>query len=89
MLSRTVDCPLEGLEDVSVTFNLMATERELEAFVEKMGRSGTAGPVIVSVDNWPKKHGEAFGSDTPFAFMLWASRKGFSQAAADYLADPS
>jgi len=89
MLKITVGCTLEGLENVEVTYNLMASESELEQFSEQMGRNGTHEPIVKNVENWPEEYGEPFGKQTPFAFYVWISRKGFAHAVKRYLDDPS
>lgn len=81
----TVMCPLPGLEQVAVTYNLMVSEAELNAAQESL----SAGNLVAEVQNWPPDLGEPFGPEAPLAFRMWAVHKGIRAAAREFLTDPN
>lgn len=91
-LTATIECPLEGFEGVSVTYNMMATEAEADQFSVTAGRHGSHEPVVLKVDGWPV---DKYGPDpwnyekAPMAFRVWAARKGFGAAVREFLNDPN
>ena len=73
---------------VTVVYNLMATEGELDAFYAKTGGAETHTPIIVRIEGWPLNGDGPWGKATPLAWRFWASRTGFAQAMAQWLNHP-
>lgn len=87
MNEQRVRCPLPGLEQVAVTYNLMATARQLATFRENL-TAETAKPVIRSIDGWPDG-GDPFGDDAPMAFRFWVGYRGWQTAVLQFVTDPN
>ena len=86
-IHRTVACPLEGFEGVTVTYNLMASANEVNAFSTDF--DAAPGLVIAGVSGWPEElNAEPFGNDAPLAFLIWARQTGIKEAIRAYAADP-
>ena len=81
----TVDCPIPGLEDVTIEFDMMMTEAEMDRWVKSLG---TDQANFVTVHNWPEGKGDPFGSkSSPMAFRLWACRVAFEDALTKFVGD--
>ncbi len=80
-------CPLPGFETVIVTYNLMATEEDLDAFQKTMGAE--RGAIVQSVEGWPGGAwgDDPFGKPVPMLFRVWAIKQ-VALAIAEYMADP-
>ena len=90
-IQQTVICPLPGLEGVSVTYNLMATEAEINALASGLGQAEGVKRenVIVSVNGWPEGYGgDPFGPNSPLAFRVWALQAGIGDAVKAFVRDP-
>jgi hypothetical protein len=83
--TSAVTCPLPGLENVVVRYNMMASEEQFESWATSMGVQN-ADAVIDSVENWPADKGEPFSRHGPFAFRLWACKSGLELAMQGFLA---
>ena len=91
-IPRTVTCPYPGFETFSVTYNMMATVKQIEHAASSMG----AGPevdrsnVIMDMHGWPEAEcpGGPFGENAPMAVLIWTLRTGFGKAVAEYVNDP-
>jgi hypothetical protein len=84
----TVKCPLPGLEAVAVTYNLMASSKQVGVWQKTLGAEN-GDVVVVKVDGWPVEYGEPFGDDAPSAFRLWAIQQGLGTATREFLTDPN
>ena len=87
-LTGTVQCPLPGLEMVAITYNLLASEKDLKAALEDM----TAGNVVVEMSGWPEDGPfgkEPFGEGVPVAFRAWFLKGGFYRAIGEFANDPN
>ncbi len=85
----TIDCPLEGLEDVAVTYNLMATEEQIDGFASSLG-TNHAEAVAVSVTGWPSdRTDKPMGKSAPLAFRIWMCRVGVQDAMQEFLTAPN
>jgi len=87
----TVRCPLPTLEGVTVTYNMMASQAEFDAFGKALGGNGTARPVISQVEGWPvERYGpDPFGPGAPLAFLIWVVGEGLKTAITGYIGDPN
>lgn len=83
----TIDCPLEGLEGVKVTYDLMSSDKQVTAFRESLTPETAAA--VLTVEGWPEDKGEPFGGDAPVAWMMWAAWKGYGEAIREFLTDPN
>jgi hypothetical protein len=91
-IPRTIACPYEGFETFHVTYNMMATIKQIEAASASMG----AGPehdrsgVILDHAGWPEDEypGGPFGENAPMAVLIWTLRTGYGKAVAEYVNDP-
>lgn len=81
-------CPIPGFEEVSITYNLMATEEELDKFQKSIGTA--PGRIIENIEGWPGgEHGEdPLGKGAPMLFRVWAVKQ-VSLAIAEYMANPN
>lgn len=84
-ITRT--CPLPGFETVAITYDLMATEADLDAFQKTMGAERAA--IVKSVQGWPggELGDDPFGKPVPMLFRVWAIKQ-VALAIAEYMADP-
>lgn len=89
-IERTVGCPLPGLEAVKITYNLMASAKEIDAWTQSVGER-FAAKVVTKVEGWPGGEfgQEPFGADSPLAFRVWACQKGIHQAIREFVSDPN
>jgi len=78
----TISCPLPGFEGVQVTFNLLASEAQYDAFMRSLARDA-ADVVITEITGWPS--GTPFDADTPLLFRLWLAQDGYIEAVKAYL----
>ena len=91
-IPRTVTCPYPGFETFAITYNMMATVKQIEATAASMG----TGPeldrsaVIMDQHGWPEADypGGPFGENAPMAVLVWTLRPGFGKAVAEYVNDP-
>ena len=91
-IPRTMACNLPGFETYHVTYNMMATVKQVEALASSMG----AGPetdrsaAILDHTGWPEGEypGGPFGENTPMAVLIWTLRTGYGRAVAEYVNDP-
>ncbi len=82
---QKVACELPGLEGVIVSYNLMATARQIDAFRANLSAE-TAKPVIAGIENYD---GDPYGEDAPFAFRLWLGYAGWQKALMQFVTDPN
>lgn len=82
---QKVTCDLPGLENITVSYNLMATTRQIEAFRSSLDEE-TAKAVIVGIDGYV---GNPYGDDAPFAFKLWLGYTGWQKALMQFVTDPN
>jgi hypothetical protein len=87
-LTRTVACPFAGFEGCEVTYNLMASTKQLEAFQAEYGGGGTAEPIVVKITGWPFNGTDPWSKDAPMMWRIWAARRGIQRAIADLSDDP-
>jgi hypothetical protein len=84
-IQQDVICDLPEFPDVTVTYSLMATAKQLDAF-----RAGLdpemAKPVVVKVVGLTY---EPFGEDAPLAFRFWAGYRGWQTALQQFITDPN
>jgi len=91
-LTIAVKCPLAGFEQVSVVYDMLATEAAADRFSTRLGRDGTHTPIVVRVDGWDAA---TYGDDpwsrekAPMAFRAWAARIGYGQAVGQFVTDPN
>jgi hypothetical protein len=91
-ITHAIRCELPGFEQVTVTFDLMATQQQVNNFVRHMGADGTQTGVVAAVEGWPS---DEFGPDpwdikrVPGVFHAWVSKKGWALAMKAYLDDPN
>jgi hypothetical protein len=91
-IPRTIACPYPGFETFHVTYNMMATVKQIEALSASMG----AGPehdrsaAILDHTGWPEEEypGGPFGENAPMAVLIWTLRTGYGRAVAEYVNDP-
>lgn len=84
-LTWTAQCPLPGFETVAATYNLLASESDLSAALEKL----TPGRVVLDVTGLPEQYGDdAFGPDAPLALRAWLLKAGFYQAIGEFVNSP-
>ena len=89
---RTVTCPFPGFEGLAVTYNMMATVKQVEALSASIG----AGPevdrsaVILDMHGWPEEAhpGGPYGENAPMLVLIWLLRTGYGKAVAEYINDP-
>ena len=91
-LAYTIKCPLPGFETVGVTYNMLASEKDADIFSRKAGKDDSADGIVLGVEGWDAKQ---YGDDpwdygkSPLGFRVWAARKGFAQAVAEFVNDPN
>lgn len=83
-----ITCPLPGFEQVKVTYNLMATGRQIDEFQRSMGKEEAAA-VVVKIEGLPEKYSGPTDLELPMAFRVWYSGKGPIKAALEYASDPN
>ena len=86
----TIECPV--LEGVTVEYNVMASEKQMDEFTSNLGGDDTDEGVVVAVHGWPNNgYGpDPFGAEeSPMAFRMWAAQMGIRQAVQEFLADPN
>ena len=81
-------CPIPGFEEVTVTYNLMASEDALDAFQRSMGVE--RNEIIQDVKGWPGgEHGDdPFGKAAPILFRVWGVKQ-ITEAIKEYISDPN
>lgn len=84
----TIQCPIPGFEKVEVTYNMMATGKQIDLFQRSMGKDG-ADAVVVKVEGMPKKYSGPIDEELPIMFRVWYSGKGPIKAALEYASDPN
>lgn len=84
----TIICPLPGFEQVKVTYNLMATGRQIDNFQRSMGKED-ADTVVAKVEGLPDTYTGPTDVDLPMMFRVWYSGKGPIKAALEYAQDPN
>lgn len=84
--TQAVTCPLPGLENVVITYNIMASEDEFETFGKSLGEEGKEA-VFAGIENWPEKYGEPFSRSAPMAWRMWACKHGLELAMQAFLAE--
>lgn len=104
-LQQEVKCDLPGMADVVVTYNLMATARQVDAFREE-ATADTAKPVIVKIQRRMLAEevigskadtkateslfgGDPYSEDQPIAWSLWLRWHGWRKAMGQFLTDPN
>jgi len=85
---QKAQCELPGFESVTVTFDMLASEADMDAFSQSLGAN--AQHVVKDVAGWDNdQYGAPFGAGSPVAFRVWASRQGLYKAVAEYASDPN
>lgn len=90
-LEYGVACTVPGFENVTIIYNMMATEEEADKFVRTAGRECNSACVI-RIEGWDA---DQYGPDpfdysrSPIAFRVWAGRKGWPKAVDGFLNDPN
>jgi hypothetical protein len=82
---QTVQCDLPGLEGVSATYNMLASETEFNRFEMTFGAEERER-TLVRVEGY---EGDPLGEDAPVALRKWLARVGLRQAFTEYLTDPN
>jgi hypothetical protein len=83
---QTIGCELPGLEGVQVTYDLMASEEQVNAWQQSLGSVNDG--VVAEVTGWPEGRGEPFGPQAPLAFRIWTVQGGYQEAVRRFAADP-
>lgn len=84
--TQSITCPLPGLEEVVISYNMMASEDEFELFGKSLGENGKDA-VVVSVENWPEKYGEPFSRSAPMGWRMWAAKPALELCMRAFLAE--
>ena len=84
----TISCPVPGFEKVKVTYNMMATGRQIDAFQRSMGKD-EAEAVIVKIEGLPDTFEGITDLDLPMMLRVWICGKGPIKAALEYAQDPN
>lgn len=87
----TVQCPIAGFETFAVTYDMMASSKQVEAFSRSIGETDfDRSAVIVDMHGWPEADypGGAFSENTPMAVWVWMLRTGYGKAVAEYANSP-
>lgn len=89
VLPVPVKCPVQGFEQVTVQYNMLASEADWDALVSSYGGRGVDA-CIVAVEGWDAEtYGDdPWGRDAPLAFRAWASRTGFTTALGKFTRNP-
>lgn len=82
----TVQCPIEGLEAVHVTYNMACVDNALQRFQRSLGQDNAG--VVIEIADWPEQLGDPFGGRSPIVFRIWAVKQGYSAAMQLLLNDP-
>lgn len=84
-----VKCPVEGFTDVTVVYNMLASEEDWDALTSSAGARGVDA-CVVRVEGWDAETwGEnPWGKKAPLAFRAWAARAGFGAALGQFTRDP-
>lgn len=91
-IEQAVPCPVRGFEQVTITFNLLATPEQADNFIRRMGAADSHKGVVVKVEGWPK---DEYGPDpwdikrAPVIWTTWAAKKALTAAVDRYLNDPN
>jgi hypothetical protein len=84
---QDVVCELPDWKPVTVTYNLMATETELDAFRMHL-TADTAKPVIVKLVGVPADL-DPYGPYSPQALRFWLGYNGWNAAIKVYINSPN
>ena len=91
-IPRTVQCPYAGFETLAVSYNMMATVKQVEALAASMGQGPDhdRSATILDLHGWPETEypGGPWGENAPMAVLIWMCRTGFGKAVAEYVNDP-
>lgn len=91
-IPRTIACPYPGFETFHVTYNMMATVKQIQALSDSMGQGPETdrSAVLLDFTGWPETDypGGPFGENAPMAVLIWTLRTGYGKAVADYINDP-
>lgn len=91
-IPRTVACPYPGFETFHVTYNMMATAKQVSDLAQSMGQGDDAdrSAVVLEHTGWPEQAhpGGPFGENAPMAVLVWTVRTGFAKAMGEYVNDP-
>lgn len=84
-----VNCPLEGLTNVRVTYNVMAAHSTANAFTNSQGER-SRDDVITNVTGWDNDthRGGPWGHDAPVAWLVWVAGPGYAEAIRKYVNNP-
>jgi hypothetical protein len=84
----TVKCPVDGFENIAVTYNMLASWKEVVALRSHL-TAETAKPVIASMAGWDdEKRGPFWGDEVPMAAQLWAAYQGRDEAVRGWVQRP-
>ena len=89
----TVQCSLPGFETFAVTYNVWASNEDVERVAGSIGepadfdRSG----VIMDMHGWPETEypGGPFGKKAPLLMSIWVCRDALRKAFAEYANSPN
>jgi hypothetical protein len=84
---QEVICELPEWQPVTVTYSLMATETELDAFRMQL-TAETAKPVVVKIVGLPAGL-DPYGPDSPQALRFWLGYNGWNAAVRAYINSPN
>ena len=91
-IPRTMACNLPGFETYHVTYNMMATIKQVEALQLSIGEGSEydRSAAIIDYTGWPEAEypGGPFGENTPLAVLLWTARIGVQLATVESANDP-
>ena len=88
-VTKTVKCPLPGFEETTITYDLMATLKDVTILQTSVGDQDP-GHVIVAIEGLPEACAKSgpFGLETPLAFQLWVVNTGLQDAIREFVRDP-
>jgi hypothetical protein len=84
-VQQDVICDLPEFPDITVTYSLMATAKQLDAFRVGLDPE-TAKPVIVKIVGLTV---DPFGENSPLAFRFWCAYQGWKTALQQFVTDPN
>lgn len=89
----TVQCDLPGFETFAVTYNVWASQEDVEALTDSIGEPAEAdrSKVIMDMHGWPEAEypGGPFSRKAPFLMQIWVCRDGIRRAFVNYATDPN
>lgn len=89
----TVQCSLPGFETLAITYNVWASQEDVETLMASIGEPADRdrSAVIMDMVGWPEAEypGGPFGKKAPVLVSVWICRDGFRKALVEYVNDPN